>query len=299
MYFLRYRLKLIQILSDVKAEFAGVAIALISLHLLMYWRFTGNLNYVSIELIGWSAVFYRLWQRRDRIVLRRERGAQLFGWFLIALLLVRGWNLTSASGSILGLNSLLIGIAMAAIAVGFQQFKHYQREFWMVAMIALPLEQALTLVDRLINSSLLTAKYSFTLMWYCGFLVERQGTLLSLPTGTVNVYPGCSGLEAILVSLKVAFFFLMVYPTRHREKFWVLAIAILSAFIVNGFRIMLLAHLVASHNTAGFDYWHGSQGAQFFSMISMFIFSGYCQSLIEQPKPEISHSEKSLEHSSR
>jgi cyanoexosortase A len=300
MYFLRYRLRLI--LNDSNAWLLGVAIALIALHSLMYWRFTGNFNHISVELIGWSAVFYSLWQRRKQIVLRRERGAQFLGWFLIALLLVRGINLSSASGSVLSLNSLAIGIAMAAIAVGFKQFKDYQREFWLIAMIALPLEQTFAVVDHFVNSSVLTAKYAHTLMWYCGFLVHRQGTLLALPTGTVNVYPGCSGLEAILISLKVGFFFLVVYPTRLREKFLVPAIAILSAFIINGFRIMLLAHLVANQDTAGFEYWHGDQGAQIFSMISMTIFSSYCQVLIDQKHSDNSELEESpepVEHSSR
>jgi cyanoexosortase A len=299
MPWLRYRVRLIQILNDPTAWLIGVAIGLIALHLQLYWRFIGNFNGVSIELIGWSALFYSLWFQRDQIVLKRERVSQFCGWFLIALMLVRGITLRIASSNLLSLNCLIIVIAIAAIAVGFQQFKNYQRQFWIAAIIALPLEQTIKMVDHAINASLLTAKYSHMLMWYCGFLVQREGTLLSLPTGTVDVYLGCSGLEAILVSLKVAFFFLLVYPTRLREKFFVPAIAILSAFVVNGFRIMLLANLTANKDTAGFDYWHGDQGAQIFSMVSMTIFSSYCQFLIGQQKSDdFATEDASLEASS-
>lgn len=307
MPWLCYHVRLIQLLNDSTAWLIAVALALIALHLQLYWRFTGNFNYVSLELIGWSAVCYSLWCRRDRIVFKRERIAQFCGWFLIALLLVRGMTLHNASGLVIGLNSLVIGIAIAAIAIGFRQFKNYYRELCMITMIALPLEQTVNVVDHIVHASILTARYSHVLMWYCGFLVERQGTLLVLPTGTVDIYLGCSGLEGILISLKIAFFFLLAYPTRQREKVLVPTIAILSAFIVNGFRIMLLACLVANKDTAGFEYWHGDQGAQIFSMISMTIFSSYCQVLVEQQKTDglseddsqVDSSPEVLERSSR
>lgn len=307
MIWLRYQVRLIQLLNDSTAWLIGVAFALIALHLQLYWRFTGNFNYISIELIGWSAVGFSLWCRRDRIVLKQERVGQFCGWFLIALMLVRGLTLRYASNSILGLNPLMIGIAIAGIAVGFQQCKHYLRELLLIAVLAFPLDQIVRVVDHLVHASILTAQYSHALMWYCGFLVQREGTLLLLPSGTVDIYLGCSGLEGILISLKIAVFFLLVYPTLWKEKLFVPAIAILSAFIVNGFRIMLLACLVANKDTAGFEYWHGDQGAQIFSMISMTIFSSYCQFLIDKRKRnDLSNEEtqfekpsEALEHSSR
>lgn len=137
-------------------------------------------------------------------------------------------------------------------------------------------------------------------MWYLGFLVERKGTQLVLPSGAVDIYLGCSGLEGIIISVKVAVFFLLVFPTRSREKFLVPTIAVLSAFVINGFRVIFLAYLVSKQDTAGFEYWHGEQGAQFFSMISMTILSTYCQILMERGKPStLEPASEELEQSSR
>lgn len=153
-------------------------------------------------------------------------------------------------------------------------------------------------VDRIIHSTIITAKYAHTLMWYLGFLVERKGTQLVMPSGAVDIYLGCSGLEAAIVSVKVALFFLLVYPTRLREKLLVPAIAVLSAFIINGFRVIFLAYLVSKQDTAGFEYWHGDQGAQIFSMISMTILSTYCQVLMERDKLQLEPTPEELEQSS-
>jgi cyanoexosortase A len=265
---------------------------------------TGNFNHISLELIGWSAVMYCLWQRRDRIVLRQATISQFGGWFLIALMLVRGINIRGSHTILLEFTPLVIGVAIALIAVGLKQFKHYQRELWLMAVIAAPIEFLMQGSEHLINASLLTAKYAHALMWYLGFLVERKGTVLEMPTGAVDIYLGCSGLEAVVVSLKVAVFFLIVFPTHWKEKLFVPAIAVLSAFVINGFRVMFLAYLVSQDNQAAFEYWHGDDGAQIFSMISMTVFSTYCQILIEREKPKIpilaiSETPEELERSAR
>lgn len=98
--------------------------------------------------------------------------------------------------------------------------------------------------------------------------------------------------------MKVALFFLLVFPTRLREKILVPTIAVISAFIINGFRVVFLAYLVSKQDTAGFEYWHGEQGAQIFSMISMTILSAYCQNLMERESISEPASEK-LEKFSR
>ncbi|MGG6264879.1 cyanoexosortase A [Leptolyngbya sp. AN03gr2] len=297
-----YRARFVQVVNDSNYWLLGIAVGLIALHLQLYWRLTGNFSHISLELIGWSAVFYSLWHRRHDLMLQRSPISQFAGWFLIAILLVRGANLRGAQSIILGVTPLFIGLAIALISVGFKQFKHYQRELWLILIMAIPTEFLVQFVDRMIHSTVLTAKYAHTLMWYLGFLVERKGTQLVMPSGAVDIYLGCSGLEAAIVSVKVALFFLLVYPTRLREKILVPTIAILSAFVINGFRVIFLAYLVSKQDTASFEYWHGDQGAQIFSMISMTILTTYCQILMERGKPEFTPVEptpEELEQSSR
>jgi cyanoexosortase A len=272
--------------EDPHAWLLAVGLGLIALHLQLFWRLTGSFDQLSLELMGWAALGYRLWQRRQTIVLQRDRVSQALGWGLIGLILVRSWSLQTASNTVLGLTPLPIGIAIALLAVGLQQFKHYQRELWLVAAIAFPLTACGPLLDRFLNSSVLMAKYSHLLMWYSGFIVERQGVRLAMPTGAVEILYACSGLDAALISLKVAIFFLLVFPTHWRNKLLVPLAAIASAFLVNGFRIMLMAYLVSHNQMAAFNYWHSGDGSQVFAMISMTVFTQYCQFLIDRsPNP--------------
>lgn len=294
------RSRSIQAVNDSNYWLFGVALGLIALHLQLYWRFTRDFSHISLELIGWSAIANSLWQRRDQLMLRREPVSQFVGWFLIALLLVRGVNLRGGHSIVLSFTPLLIGSAIALLAVGFRQLRYYRRELLIVLIIAIPTQLLVIGVDRLVHSTVLTAKYAHTLMWYLGFLVERKGTQLVMPSGAVDIYLGCSGLEAAIVSVQVAVIFLLVFPTRLREKFLVPTIAILSAFMINGFRVVFLAYLVSKQDTAGFEYWHGDQGAQIFSMISMTILSTYCQILMERSKPlPLEPASEELEQSSR
>ncbi len=276
----QYRVRIAQFSNNPNCWILGIAIALVALHLQLFWRLTGNFNQVSIELIGWSAVLFCLWKRRDSLILSSDSISQFAGWFLIALIFVRSINIHTASSLVLSLTPLLIAIAIALLCVGIGQFKHYPRELAIVFAIAFPISEVINFVDRLLQFSLLTAKYSHVLMWYLGFAVQRHGLQLVLPTGAVEIYPGCSGLEAALVTLKVAVFFLLVFPTPLKQKVLVPTIAISSAFVVNGFRIVLLAYLVAAKNMSAFEYWHSGDGSQVFSMISMSLFSSYCQGLI-------------------
>ncbi|MBD1822036.1 cyanoexosortase A [Cyanobacteria bacterium FACHB-DQ100] len=304
MRLLEYRARFTQIVNDSNYWLLAIALGLVVLHLQLYWRLSGDFSHLSLEMVEWSALGYSLWQKRDRLLLKREKLSQCVGWFLIALLLVRGLNYQVGYTLLLEVTPLFIGGAIGLIAVGFRQFKYYRRELWIILVMVIPIHFLMVISESLVDSSVVTAKYAHTLMWYLGFLVERQGTKLIMPTGAVQVYLGCSGLEAILVTLKVAALFLLIFPTTSKQKITVPAIAILSAFIINGFRVMFLAYLVSKKDTASFDYWHGTGGAQVFSMISMTIFTSYCQYLVEyrklEPEASIEATEtpEELEHSS-
>ncbi len=98
------------------------------------------------------------------------------GWFLIALIIVRSLNIQSQTPPIAGMTSLAIGLGMALLTIGIQQFKHYKQELPILLLIALPLSEFIGPLDHVLHVSLWTAKYSHALMWYLGFPIERQGS---------------------------------------------------------------------------------------------------------------------------
>lgn len=278
----RYFDLVLRVLNTPNYWLLAIALGLITLHLQLTWRFVGNVEQISLDIIGWTGLLFCLWQRRGTILLRSDPLSRSLGWFLLGLILIRSFNLQTSSSILLNFTTLAIGLAIALITVGWRQLKCYQRELWIVAAIAFPISSLGPLIERFIDVNTLTAKYAHVLMWYSGFVVQRNGVQLVMPTGAVEVFSPCSGLDAALISLKVAIFFLLVFPTNWKEKLLVPTIAVVSAFFVNGFRIMLMAHLVASKNMEAFNYWHTGDGSQVFAMISMTLFSSYCQFLIDR-----------------
>lgn len=88
----------------------------------------------------------------------------------------------------------------------------------------------------------------------------------------------------MLTLLQLALLFLLMFPTRLRDKVLVPVAAVTLAFIVNGVRVALMAVLAAFSNQNTFEYWHSGGGSQIFSVISMLTFGLFCQLIMHQNK---------------
>lgn len=96
------------------------------------------------------------------------------------------------------------------------------------------------------------------------FPVERVGTQLSLPTGSVEVVSGCNGLKLMCRLLKATAVYLLLFPMPMLPGIGLALFSVVLGFWVNAFRIALLAALFGSK---AFDYWHSSQLFSLFSLV--------------------------------
>jgi len=85
--------------------------------------------------------------------------------------------------------------------------------------------------------------------------------------------------------LGLAVLYLVMFPTDWTRKVLVPVVAVSLAFVVNGFRVALMAVLAASSNLEAFEYWHTGSGSAIFSMISVFLFGLFCLFLLRQEEP--------------
>lgn len=90
----------------------------------------------------------------------------------------------------------------------------------------------------------------------------------------------------MLHMLGLALLFLVMFSTDRREKIFVPVVAVFIAFVVNGFRVALMAVLAASSNPQALYYWHKGDGSLIFSMISVLILGLYCLFLLRQSNTE-------------
>ena len=254
----------------------GITSGLIAIHLTLTWRAEDS-SLWGISFLFWLAVGSMLWSKRDTFNLDSSPVSSALGTMLIALVLLKS-ILISGYDPFLRVFPVISGLGIALLASGFQGLKQYWRELLILCFIA-PSPGALSLF---IDISVLTARFATAVLWYAGFDVSRQGVYVGLPTGVVEVYSGCSGIETMLQLLGLALVFLVMFPTNKIAKVIVPVVAVCIAFVVNGIRVALLAALSAPSSKQAFEYWHKGDGSLVFSMIAVLIFGLICFLLLQQ-----------------
>ncbi|MEG3839697.1 cyanoexosortase A [Microcoleus sp. herbarium14] len=258
----------------------GIASGLIALHLTLTSR-TNDTDLFGTMLLFWGVVSFLIWERHESLTFESGVFSSFFGASLITLILLKSSSI-SGYDFFIRATPFLSGISLAMLASGTKGLKQYWQELLILGYTAIPPGAIGVFVDV----ALLTAKFSAFILHYLGFEVVRQGVFLILEKGSVEVYHGCSGVNAILQLLGLAVVFLLMFPTTVGQKIVLPIVAILIAFVVNAARVALMALLVSLSQPAAFKYWHEGNGSVIFSMIAVFIFGLFCWFAILKDEPQ-------------
>ncbi|MDX1976221.1 MAG: archaeosortase/exosortase family protein [Pseudanabaenaceae cyanobacterium bins.68] len=269
----------------------GAAIATFHLNLIWQQQITIGQSAVT-NLVGWGVILYLLWQKRhlplpELAVPRwlRVTGLMLLGWMILRAWLRRGsLEIISIFFPLVAFTGLLL------VAVGWQGLKSYRWEFMTGAFLSMPLGSVDFIGDAL-KIPLIDARLAAFTLHYLGFEVARQGNLIFLPGGAVEIASSCSSFSTIISLLILVFAFLIVFPVPSFKQLVLVVGTICSVLVVNSGRMALLAVLVAEQQKAAFDYWHGTAGAEVFSNISIFVIAGWGYLLL-RPQPELPEEEE-------
>ncbi len=267
-------------LKNFKFCLLAIATGLIAIHLTLTSR-ANDASLLGTSALFWVAVCSLLWPKRDALSLNSGFFSSFWGISLIVFVLLKSISV-SGYEPFLRVSPLISALGVALLASDFKGLKQYWRELLILCFLA-PSPGALSL---LIDMSTFTAQFANAVLWYLGLEVSRQGVYIFLPTGNIEVYPGCSGIESMLHLLGLAVLFLLMVPTNWLEKILVPVVAVFVAFVVNGARVALMAVLAASSKPQALDYWHKGDGSVLFSMISVLILGLFCLFLIRRDNPE-------------
>ncbi len=244
-----------------------IAVSLIIIHLVLVIKSEEN-DLLSGSILLWTTVSYLIWEKRKNLILKSDVFSSFLGVFIISLVLIKSSQLVGED-IFLRISPFLSLLGVALLGCGWKQLKQFSHELWLFGFLAFPWESIYLFVDL----SLLTAKFSAFILWLLGFEVSRQGVLVILPTGSIEVYNGCSGLRQMVQLLGIGLIFLALIPTNLKQKILVSITAILIGFMVNGIRVALMAILIALGNEDGFKYWHTGDGSLIFSLIAVVSFA--------------------------
>lgn len=275
-----------QVINNSRFWLLGIAAGLTAIHLTITWK-SDNSDLLGMSVLFLAAVCSLIRKKQNTLNLETGIISGLLGATIIAFVLFKS---TAPIGKFPDLHDkfsytfpLVSGIGLGLLASGLKGLKQYGKELTLLFCLGVPH----AIVPSLVDISLLTAKFSTTLLWCLGFNVDREGVYIILPAGSVEVYSGCSGMVAILYLWALSALFLVMFPLNLSQKILVPIVATLLAFVVNGGRVALMAVLVASSNEEAFDFWHTGSGSQLFAMTSVLIFSLFCWFLLQVNQAEI------------
>lgn len=260
-------------LQQPKYWLLGISAAFVALHLTLAHR-SDNSELFTTSLLFWIVAGSLVWDQRQHLQFQSSILPSAIGVALLAALLVRSAALPTAT-TFLEVFPLVAVLGLALLASGFRGLPQYWKELLIFGLFAL--HTLLTMLLQSANMSELTAIVSTLLLQFMGFSVVRDGTFLNLPTGRVEVYDFCSGVQSTLQMLNISVLFLMMFSLRSRlQQILCIGVAMILGFMVNAVRVALMAILVAFSNKTAFQYWHGGDGSLIFSAISVLLFGGFC-----------------------
>lgn len=113
---------------------------------------------------------------------------------------------------------------------------------------------------------------SITALYWLGYDVVRQGTVMHLGQGAIDILLGCTGLPILRLLLKliVAESAILGLKTRNWYTKAVLVAIAISVFI-GPFRVAILT-VASSRGSHSFLFWHGVPGIGVFSALAMALF---------------------------
>ncbi|MGJ5627876.1 cyanoexosortase A [Nostoc sp. CALU 1950] len=266
------------------AEFwlLGIGSSLIAINLTLVLRH-GTISSLYISFLFFIAMYILLKEKRHNLTF--ESG--IFSSFLGTLLLVVVF-INSTFQINVGILSLFLplisGFGLALLASGCKGLKQYRKELLLLGFLTI--RNFLVLVRHKLDISLITAKLSTAILWYTGSQVNRSGVMINLPGGSIEVYSGCAGIDVIIDLLSLAVLFIFLFNLSLQQKFIVPIVAAILGFIVNGFRVALMAILVAQGDKQAFEYWHEGDGSLIFSMIATLFFGCFCWFLLSRNEQE-------------
>lgn len=273
-------------LKKIQFWLLGLMVALVAIYVALTWK-SGDIAHLGMSVLFWLPVVSLLWEKRYSLNLKSEVSSKVIGILFIASALFTSTFL--ANSHFLRLFPFISSLGLSLLASGFKGLKQYWKELVILFFLSVP---SVLLSSPLTDISPVTAKFSAFLLWYSGFKVSLQGVDIVLPTGSVEVYSGCSGMEAMTYLLGLAVVFLVMFPTKRSNTILVPLVAIILGFVVNGVRVALMAVLAASSNPKTFNYWHEGDGSLIFGMIAVLLLGLFCLFLLRQ---EDSVNEDSIE----
>lgn len=214
----------------------------------------------AVVVIAWAAALWLAVDGRARIArCVAPADAALGGAACAAGIAAAIAGVLSRSPDLAGARAvpLVTGLGLVALASGVRALWLWRDE---LLLLSLPLfAPAPAAISGAIAPVRATAAVAGWLVAAAGLPVSRDGGLLVLEHGSLEVIASCSGLALVSELAAIAVVMGCLVPATPRRRVLLIAAAAATGFLVNAARIAALA-IVADRAPDAFDRWHAQRG---------------------------------------
>lgn len=246
---------------------------LATLHLYYVWKMSGTLPSL-LDALGWLAVGFLLWKKKHRIKFNSGLISSIVGMFLIFWMMIRhgfGQYYLSKVDILAGLFPVITIVSVFLITTGWKRLVSYKSEIIVASLISIPYASLYNTLKSVVN---IDAQLLNFMLHYIGLQSVRQGAIVSMRNGSVEINPSCSSVGPILTMLPLIVVLLSIYPTSKTKQFFIYIATIFSIIFINGIRLSSLVIFLDKGDLDSFKYWHEGGGAGIFSNIIVFLIGG-------------------------
>jgi cyanoexosortase A len=238
---------------------------LVGLHLVLVFKVTGNPDQWLLSLLFWGAIVTQLrrpWPRQLRPALW-TRG---LGLLVLGLLMLKSWHLNGDDTAFVRLFPLVAFGGWSLMVRGWRQ-RSWGLVWGLVVALSIPPRALPWLLETIADQPLRTTTAAVAAfgLHYLGFDVVRQGSLIQLPVGTVDVEFACTGAALLGLLLQMSVLIAAMTDWQSIGNLWGGSVAI--AALLSTIRVAIMAAVVG--NEALFQFWHGANGGQIFTVIAL------------------------------
>jgi len=263
----------------------SILIGIAVLYLSLIWKTTANIDLLTTDTLFWSVILWLLWHKQERLVLNSDPVSSLIGFLLLGLILSKTINLYAFEATLLPLLPFFSAIALILIASGIKGFNQYLQELFFAWFLFFPTGVIGHFIDRTIHITTLNAKFATYFLYYLGFNTASNANEVFLFLPKVGHFKAivnysCAGIPMILLIVKLACLLIAVVSLPKIQQILVPLFSLGLGFLLGVIRVCILT--LSIPNQTQFEYWHGHQGSQIFSTLSITIFSGFCYWIISK-----------------
>jgi cyanoexosortase A len=242
-----------------------------STHLTLYWRVEQNLNDSFFQLLLYASVIFHIYERRNKLVFASQFPANLIGCLLIVIPYISANFVVKEISVSWYFLPLVSATGLALLASGFPGIKQFKRELAVIGIFPL-IFVFVKLLTMLISIQALSAQITSFVLWYLGFDSTIAGTIIYVNGGAIDVLLPCTGMSLLIMLLKFSFVLAILFPALLKNIYLPFILSVVFSLVFSISRLMIMALVVK--DKPAFEYWHGSQGGDIFTVLTFLAFGG-------------------------